>query len=225
MKKQCYLLLCFILTAGSKAQFFENMATKAGFGISKATVDKDQSSFQNIPEDIQSAYTVGLEPELLRFGSKKNMAISLDALWAIKGISAYDLIYAQDMFGNWYPSGNYSSKLRLNYISLALNYKYLLSENIYVKLGPRYDIYLESRFDQLPPNTGAPFMNYNFNSACFGITYGAGILLGEKNIRFLLELIGQNDFSTSVTNNNTFVSYTNNAYLLNLGIVFKLKSS
>lgn len=220
MKKILFLFM-FCFTLMSKAQYFENICLKTGAGPAMQNKSPELAIDHN---DALTGMLAGFEAEIFRFGKQKNMAISLDAFYAQKGGTNSSYIYTFDANGQPFASGNMSYLSRINYISLSPVFKYGFAKFLYLKAGPRVDLYSSHDFSQLPPNTKAPEANYSFESACYGLSYAFGAVFGQGAFRFMTELMGQNDLSISAKNSNSGQSYTNNLYTLNVGLVYRLKS-
>jgi hypothetical protein len=56
----------------------------------------------------------------------------------------------------------------------------------------------------------------------YGITYGIGLCTGKKKVKFICELIGQNDFTNSAVVKSSGRTYKNYSYIINCGVTIAL---
>ncbi|HQQ95435.1 MAG TPA: hypothetical protein PLQ93_12840 [Bacteroidia bacterium] len=145
-------------------------------------------------------------------------------LYLQKGGSNTSKTFSYDQYGNVNGYGTMSLPTLLRYYSVAPCFKFRLSDLLYAKAGPRLDLYSSSLLKDIPPGLQSPEPYYTFEAVNYGISYALGISAGKGKIRFLAELMGQNDFGSSSYNNSTSQSYSNNAYYLNIGVLLCLKN-
>jgi len=203
-----------------KAQFFGNIALKTGVGIGQ---QNKTSEILNEDNGLVFAWAIGLEPELLVFGNAQQFKLTFDLFYMQKGGQNTSFIQIYDQFGQLQSKGSTSTGSYLNYFSLTPCYKFQFGKMFFAKAGPRLDIFCTSHFGDLPPGEYSPDSFYTYESVTYGISYGFGFQFGEKKLSYLLEFLGQNDFTSSSSNSSTGQTFQNNAYLLNLGLVYAIK--
>lgn len=218
--KSKILIFAIVTSTFANAQSFQSIALKVGAGLAFQIKNPEITNDNNDP---QFGYSIGIEPEIIRFGKQHNASITLDALYMKKGGKNTTYFRTFDQNNQLLSIGSMSHPIQLTYFSIAPNIRYNFKQHFYFKGGPRIDFSSGHSFNQLPPGIASPESFYTFENTCFGITYGAGALLGEKKFQFLLELLGQNDFSSSSKNSSTGQSFKNQSYLLNFGLVYNIK--
>jgi len=211
-----FLLLLFAFSINAKGQTFTKVAVKAGLTLS------GQVERPHYFEDggMKPGFSATIEPTILTFGAKKQFDLNTDLSFIQKGGMVYSPVYVD--FNGTIGIGSEIYGVTINYFSASPTIKTFFSKKLFIKAGPRIDIF--SGFKSKTMFT-KPATRKDFNSLTYGVTYGLGICFGKKSVKFISELIGQNDFTTSSYNKITGQHYENFSFLLNLGFVINLKKS
>lgn len=211
MKILLYALLC-LLSLKSYSQSFNSIAIKAGSSISGRSNVATNKQDGNI--SVGLVFTV--EPTILSFGTKKQFDFNTDLSFIQKGFQKDEKIYSYNAVGESLGIGSESYLFKLNYITLSPVLKYNFAKILFIKAGPRVDILAGYNY-RGRPNSDSRRGN-EFNEVTAGITYGAGICLGKNKLKFIAELMAQNDFTNSSYNKVEKAYYRNFSYYINCGI-------
>lgn len=157
------------------------------------------------------------EVSLITFGKKKRTDFNIDLSFLQKGGQLRTTINTTDQ-----PDGvlgiGYLAHIKYNYLSLCPSVKFNLTNYFFLKVGPRMDYLLNYYFK------GDPFSykDYSISRTTLGLTYSLGFIAGKKRVKFIYELLGQNDFTPSVY--NTKDKGKNYAIINYFGLLINLKS-
>jgi hypothetical protein len=167
---------------------------------------------------VKSGLSLSFEPTILTFGNNNNFDFNIDLSFIQKGSISYAQVNLVLPGGG--ASYTKSRTLLINYFSVSPTLKYSFLKRFFVKAGPRMDIFLSYLSNE------ETISNYptkeDFNNLTFGITYGFGFCLGQKRMKYLIEFVGQNDFTNSTYNPETDQNYRNYSYIINVGLLFQL---
>lgn len=211
MRILLYLLL-FTIPLKGNSQVFNSIAIKTGCSLSGISNVATNSQDGN----IRAGLVFTIEPTILSFGSKKQFDFNTDLSFIQKGYGKTEKVYSYNAVGEVLGIGSESYLIRLNYISVSPIVKYRFAKILFIKAGPRVDILAGNNYKGRP---GSDTRRGNeFNAITAGITYGGGICLGQKNIKFIAEAIAQNDFTNSSYNSISKHYYRNFSYYINCGV-------
>lgn len=211
MRLLLYILL-FTLSLQGYSQVFNSIAIKTGCSLS------GRSNFSTNSKDgnIRAGLVFTIEPTILSFGSKKQFDFNTDLSFIQKGYGKTEKVYSYNAAGEVLGIGSESYLIRLNYISVSPIVKYKFAKILFIKAGPRVDILASYNYKGRP---GSDTRRGNeFNPLTAGVTLGGGICLGQKNIKFIAEVIAQNDFTNSSNNSISKHNYRNFSYYINCGV-------
>lgn len=198
-------------------QTFNKLSIKSGQSI---------SGFIKTPPEFgdsghKGGFSETIEPTIFTFGSKKQFDFNTDFSFIQKGGYVVSPIIGYDQYGQVIGIGSEGYNVMINYFSVSPIFKTNFWKILFVKVGPRLDIFTnyssQSRYSSYPNS------NTDFNPLTCGITYGTGICIGKNKVKFILELIGQNDFSDSSYNKASGQTYKNFSYIINCGVNILLK--
>lgn len=165
-----------------------------------------------------------IEPTILTFGSKKQFDFNTDFSFIQKGGSNYSPITTYDQYEQIIGIGGETYPVTINYFSFSPTIKATFWKILFVKVGPRLDIFSNFLITLPPPMVPVdPRTNKDFNSFTYGTTYGVGICVGKNKVKFISEFIGQNDFSNSSYNKLSGQTFKNFCYIINFGITIALR--
>lgn len=215
MFKSFYILLIFPCVLNS--QVLPYLAIKAGLTVSHQIKTPNLAN-----QGMQPGYALFIEPTFFTFGSKKQVDLNADFVFIQKNFANMEYRYSPNYTSANPVGGRGASSygLSINYLSFSPTLKYTFWKSFFVKTGPRIDRFLsyktKSRLFK-PDRHSSDFSLYNL-----GVTYAIGIRMGKRK-QFLLELMGQNDFTQSAINYTTGQTYKNMSYMLNFGMTIVMK--
>lgn len=215
MKKLLYLIIC-ACSATVSGQTFTKLSIKSGTSISGLI--KSPPAFG---DEGKGGFSATIEPTILTFGSKKQFDFNTDFSFIQKGGHNNSQIIAYDQFGNVTGIGSEGYDVTVNYFSVSPTFKPNFWDIIFLKVGPRLDIF--TGFSTQSKASSFPRTRSDFNPVTFGITYGTGICIGKNKVKFVFEAIGQTDLSNSLENKALGQTYRNYCYIINCGVTFLLK--
>jgi hypothetical protein len=207
--KHLFFLIFILISLNSSSQSFTKLGVKIGVTISgqKRTPEKNENT------GVKSGLSLTIEPTILTFGSNNNFDFNMDLSYIQKGSVTSGQIIVSGAIGT------FSNTLLINYFSFTPSLKYSFLKKLFIKVGPRIDTFLSYQSTDI--NSSFP-RKEDFNNLTFGITYGFGLSLGQKRIKYLIEFVGQNDFTNSLYNPETSQNYRNYSYIINFGLIFSL---
>jgi hypothetical protein len=210
----------FLICASSlQAQYFNKIVVEAG--LSNSNQIKTPVNFADGGSILGFVATV--EPTIWSFGSKKQFDLNVNMSFIQKGGSNYSPILAYDPYGQSVGIGSETYAVTINYISFSPCFKANIWKILFVKAGPRCDVFTGFHKAELVPGND-PRSSKDFNATTCGLTYGIGLCTGKKRVKFVSEIVGQNDFTQSSYNKASNQTFKNYSYLVNLGILIDLKS-
>ncbi|OFY84037.1 MAG: hypothetical protein A3F72_18635 [Bacteroidetes bacterium RIFCSPLOWO2_12_FULL_35_15] len=216
MRKLLYLFLC-TFSPILYGQSFTKLSIKIGPNISGQI--KTPPEF--IDGGLKGGFSATIEPTIFTFGSKKQFDFNTDFSFLQKGGHINSQIVAYDQYGQIVGIGSEGYDVTINYLSVSPTFKANFWNILFIKVGPRLDVFTnyssQSRYSAYPNSKS------DFNTLTYGITYGAGICMGKNKVKFILELVGQNDFSNSSYNKASGQTYKNYSYIINFGVSISLK--
>jgi hypothetical protein len=165
---------------------------------------------------MTNGFALAIEPAWFTFGAKNQLDLNSDISFIRKGGSNRSNIYTYDQFGQPAGVGSESYKVTLDYFSFSPNLKWNFTKMFFLKAGSRVDAFIN--FDTRDRFSSDPRTRSDFEELTYGITYGFGLIRGKKKTKFILEILGQHDFSESSHNPSTGQTFTNYCFLLNLGV-------
>lgn len=210
MRYLVYILL-FTLTSIIKGQTFQKLSIKIGSSLSGQI--KTPPIFAD--GGIKRGFSGTIEPTILSFGSKKKLDFNTDISFTQKGGYNYSPIVTNGSIGSEsYP-------VIINYLSFSPTIKINFWKILFIKVGPRLDIFTSFLIKRQKVLVDKRTKK-DFNPMTYGVTYGLGICVGKKKVKFLSEFIGQNDFSYSSYNAASGQRFKNFCYILNFGVAIEL---
>ena len=213
-----HIIYILILSSASIAygQTFTKLSIKIGPTLSGQI--KTPSLFADGGNKFGLSGTV--EPTILTFGSIKQFDFNTDFSFVQKGGYNYSPIVTY--YSNGQPSGIGSETypVTINYFSFSPTIKANFWKILFVKAGPRLDIFTNFSSKQIVAVDTR--RSKDFNSTTYGTTYGVGICTGKNRTKFICEFLGQNDFSNSSYNKLTGQTFKNFCYILNFGVTIVL---
>ena len=214
--KKIFTLSLLALSITANSQVFTGISIKAGAGIAGQT--RTPKKLGDGGPKASLNFTV--EPTLFTFGAKKQFDFNTDISFIQKGGVNYSPIYSYNSFGGIDGIGGESYVVAMNYLCISPTVKMKFGKLFFAKLGPRMDVLLYyNTKDKFASDTRT---EKDFSKLNYGITYGAGVCAGNKKVKFIAELIGQNDFTKSTYNKASGQHFTNFCYYVNCGINIEL---
>lgn len=210
--KKLFTLLLLAISLLANSQAFTGISIKVGTGI--AGQIKTPKKYGDGGSKVSLNFTI--EPTLFTFGAKKQFDLNTDISFIQKGGVNHSPIYSYNSFGEILGTGGESYIVAMNYLCISPTVKMKFGKLFFAKFGPRMDalLYYNAK-DRFASDTRT---SKDFSKLNYGITYGAGLCTGTKKVKFIAELIGQNDFSQSSYNNASRQSYVNFCYYVNCGV-------
>lgn len=216
--KKLFTLSLLVVSMLVNGQAFTSISVKAGTGIAGQLKSPKKAN----DGGSKASLNFTIEPTLFTFGAKKQFDVNTDFSFIQKGGVNYSPVYSYNAWGGINGIGSETYVVAMNYICISPTLKMKFGKLFFAKLGPRMDVlvYYNTR-DHFAsdPRTSKDFYRTNF-----GVTYGGGICIGEKKLKFIAELIGQNDFTRSTYNKASGQHFSNFCYYVNCGININLKS-
>lgn len=216
MKNLIYIFI-LVFSVKSSGQVFTKLTFKAGPNLSGQI--KTPRQFGN--RENKGGLSGTIEPTILTFGPKKQFDLNADISYIQKGGENYSPIYTYQ-FGQIAGIGSESYVVTINYLSFSPTVKLNFLKVMFFKAGPRMDRFLS--FKAKDRFSSEKRTNKDFDPITFGATYGLGISVGKNRFQFVCELVGQNDFTRASYYSLTGQTFRNFSYLLNFGLMIKLKS-
>ena len=205
-------LLAFTLSLTSYGQFFKSVSIKTGANVSG--IENAKNDIQHGRQKIGFLFTI--EPTICTWGKKKQFEFNTDISIIEKGYRIKERIYVVNQMGEVISVGEETCSFSLYYLTLSPTIKFKIARIGFVKAGPTAD-YL-SGYKYKGRQNSEIKRGYEFNPFNAGVTFGGGVCLGKKNIKFIAEAMGQKDFTNS-TNSKTLVEYYRNfSYYINCGV-------
>lgn len=215
--KNIIFTLLFTLSAVSYGQFFTKLSVKTGPSLSGQK--KTPRLFADGGNKLGISGTI--EPTILTFGSKKQFDFNVDLSFIQKGGDNYSPIYSYSQWGQPLKTGSETYPLTITYLSFSPNVKVNFWKILFVKAGPRMDVFLNYKaHDRFSSEQRT---SKDFNARTLGMTYGLGICTGKNKVKFICELVGHNDFTNSSYYKVTGQTFKNFSYILNLGVTVMFK--
>lgn len=211
MRILLYVLLCLLSLKGY-SQAFNSIAIKSGSSIS----GRSNVATNNQDGNFSIGFVFTIEPTILSFGQKKQFDFNTDVSFFQKGFQKNENVYSYNEVGEINGIGSETYLFSLNYITLSPIFKYKFAKILFIKAGPRVDILAGYNYKGRP-NSDSRRGN-EFNPLTAGVTFGGGICLGKKNIKFIAEIMGQTDFTNSSYNKVDKAYYRNFSYYINCGV-------
>ena len=210
--KQLLTLSFLALSALAHSQAFTGISIKAGTGIA----GQIKSPKKTNDGGSKASLNFTIEPTLFTFGAKKQFDVNTDFSFILKGGVNYSPIYSYNPWGGIDGSGSETYVVAMNYVCISPTLKMKFGKLFFAKLGPRMDVLVyyntKDHFNS-DPRTSKDFYRTNY-----GVTYGGGMCIGEKKVKFIIEAIGQNDFTRSTYNRASGQHFSNFCYYLNCGV-------
>jgi hypothetical protein len=213
--RKIFFILFFTWTTFSYGQTFTKLSITTGFTFSGQIKTPEVSGWGD--KGIKYGFSEIIEPTILTFGSKKQFDFNTDISFIQKGGRNYSPIYSGMglIGGEIYPE-------TINYFSFSPTVKANFWKIVFIKVGPRIDIFTSFKNKAIDPSAD-PRTSKDFNATTLGTTYGIGICTGKKRTKFICEFIGQNDFTKSSYNKASGQTFKNYCYLINFGVTITLK--
>ena len=218
MRLLLYILL-FTLSFNGYSQAFNSIAIKSGCSLS----GRSNTATNNQDGNSKSGFVFTIEPSILSFGSKKKFDFNTDLSFLQKGFQKSEKVYSYNEAGEIMGVGSETYSFSLNYITLSPIFKYKFAKILFIKAGPRID-YLAGYAYKGRPNSKS-IRGEEFYPLTAGISFGGGICLGQKNIKFIAEAIAQNDFTNSCYNTIDKTYYRNFSYYINCGVSIRINKT
>lgn len=220
--KHLFSILLLIISTCINAQYFTKLSCKTGETFSR------QSATPKIPEEsvheMKRGLSFTIEPTIITFGNKHQYDFSTDISYIQKGGFNHVFYHSYDDYGQLLSTGTGSYPITINYISISPLFKTNFWKILFMKAGPRLDVFTSFKQRKMVVPSVDPKTNKDFEPLTYGITYGLGVCLGKNRVKFISELVGQNDFSNSSYSKLTGQTFKNNCYLLNFGVTIMLKN-
>lgn len=209
------ILLVTTLTFQLPAQFMKSVSITAGQTFSGERILNSSSLNSRYKTSMLMGFAVNIEPAFFSFGNKKQFDFTTGLSFIQKGAGITSPVYLYDDHNYLTGTGSESYRVRIYYVSVSPAIRFNFAKMFFVKAGPRMDVF--TAFNSQARYSADIRTNKDFNSAAFGVTYGAGIAAGKKRVKFIFEFLGQNDLTQSSYNKATLQSYRNFSFLLNFG--------
>jgi hypothetical protein len=207
------------VTASINGQALTKLSIKTG----PTFCGQQKTPSQYAEGGMTNGYSGTIEPTWLTFGTKKQIDINSDFSFIRKGGTNMSRIYTYDQFGQLAGSGSETYKVALDYFSFSPNLKWNFSKLFFIKAGPRIDVLLN--YDTRDRFSSDGRTRNDFESLNYGLSYGFGMSAGKKRTKFILEVLGQHDFSAASYHPSTGQTFTNYCFLLNVGVTVGLHTA
>ncbi len=208
MKKYYLIILFTLFSSISFSQIIQDYGLKIGY------VNSGQSYTNFSFEDNlirKSGFSISAFTDLFNIDG---FSLSPEVKYIQKGVGFIFVITGEE---GPEPLGEKISHVYLNYISIPLSilYKIPLSAGIpYLKIAPRYDIFLSS-YDDFNSAVAASLTDYKNT---FGMSFSVGFIPEfDLEIKPFVEFSYHYDITDSYSNVN--ISIKNNAFEISLGIL------
>lgn len=215
------LAIGLLMYSSSYGQVLSALHVKTGF------VYADQIRVPSIPFDgaSKSGISFTLEPRLETFGEANKFHLNLAISYIQKGSRNMVTLTDTSQAGN-VTTRNLDYLVSQNYFSLSPTLSFDIkadeSRQFFFKIGPRFDFF-QGFESGAPPSTDSRTEN-DFAKINYGATAGLGMISDVKSdrMKFMIEIVGQPDFTVSTIQPLTDQKLTNYAFLFNVGVVIDL---
>ena len=213
MRIVLYVLL-FTISLNTYGQKINQISIKTGANVSGRT----NANTGHVDDKQKLGFLFTIEPTLCSWGTKKQFDFNTDISFLEKGYQKKETVYTYNEMGSINGSGQEVYSFSLYYFSFSPNIKYKFSKIGFIKAGLTGDYLLADKYKGKPDSQFKGSNGFLLFGA--GASFGGGVCLGEKNIKFIAELMGQKDFISSSydSSDNTKQYYKNFSFYVNCGV-------
>jgi hypothetical protein len=207
------LCLFSFLSGVVHAQALNKLELTAGVSFS----NQIKAPRQFADDGYVAGFAAAIEPTICSFGGKKQFDFNTNFSFVQRGGQNFSPINVP-----FAGTGSETYPVIINYLSFSPLLKANFWKILFLKAGPRVDVFTGFNKRELSPGND-PRTSKDFNQTTWGVNYGIGMCTGKKNLKFISELIGQNDFTQSSYNKASGQTFKNYSYLINFGILMLLR--
>ena len=210
--RRILFIIIIALSFKTYGQTINQVSIKAGANISGRTYANSghQAGIQKL------GFLLMIEPTFYTFGAKKQFHFNTDISLFEKGYTNRETVYTYNEFGNVTSVGHEVYSFSMFYFGMSPNIKYNFAKIGFIKAGLTGDYLLTEKYNG---NPNSQFKGSNeFLLFAAGASFGGGVCVGKKNIKFIGEIMGQKDFISSTYNSSTREYFRNYSYYINCGV-------